>query len=225
MNTSPKPSGVNVAVLADGDLAQAISSGDHRAFDVLVRRHDRLLQRTARRILKNDPDAEDAVQNAYLLAYRGIRNFRRGSKLSTWLVRIVINEALACLRKRSRSARVVYMGDRELDTMIDSRAEVTTQNAQMPEQLLMGADTRRLIQAGIDRLSVSYRAVFMLRGCEELSVREVAAALDIPEATVRSRFFRAREQLRESLAPRKTTLPARPAVALARVSSVSLCEP
>lgn len=187
-------------VLSDGELAQAISSGDRRAFDALVRRYGRLLKRTARRILKNEPDAEDAVQNAYLLAYLRIRTFRRDSKLSTWLVRIVINEALACLRQRARSAHVVRVGDRELEAVIDSRIDTAIASAGTPEELAIRSDTHRRLQASVDRLPVAYRIVFVLRACEDLSVREAAAALDMPEGTVRTRFFRARERLRESLA-------------------------
>ena len=104
--------------LSDSELANAVASGDHEAFRGLMRRYDRLLYRTARSILKNEPDAEDALQNAYLLVYRGIGKFRGEAGLSTWLVRIVINEALGCLRKRSRSAHVVNLEGSELDAAL-----------------------------------------------------------------------------------------------------------
>jgi RNA polymerase sigma-70 factor, ECF subfamily len=194
VNAHPTPG------LSDARLAHAIASGNHHAFRTLVCRYDVLLHRTARRIVRNDADADDAVQSAYLLAYRGIRNFRRDSKLSTWLVRIVINEALGCLRKRSQTAHVVHMADSELDAAIESHADASSQHQDTPERLLMRSDLDRRIQACIERLPVSHRAVFVLRACEELSVREAAAALHIPEATVRTRFFRARRQLRRSLA-------------------------
>lgn len=184
---------------SDIELADAVANGNHDAFHALMRRYNRLLYRTARSILKDDTEAEDAVQNAYLLVYRGIAKFRRESSLSTWLVRIVINEALACLRKRSRSAHVINLDGSELDAATESEADVATDNAARPDELLMRSETRRLIQAKIDELPLAYRAVFVLRAVQELSVSEAAAALDIPEATVRTRFFRARAQLRESL--------------------------
>ena len=187
------------AALADIQLAEAVAAGDHDAFRTLMQRHNRLLYRTARSIVKDDSDAEDAVQNAYLLAYRKIGKFRGEAKLSTWLVRIVVNEALACLRKRSRSAHVISLDGAELDDAIESAAEPVTSKPERPEEMLMRADMRRLIESKIDELPLAYRAVFMLRALEELSVPEAAAALGIPEATVRTRFFRARARLRESL--------------------------
>jgi RNA polymerase sigma-70 factor (ECF subfamily) len=204
------PDNARAAALADARLTQAIASGDGHAFGALVRRYDALLHRTAQRILRNDADVDDAVQNAYLLAYRGIRNFRRDSKLSTWLVRIVINEALGCLRKRAQSAHVILMDDRDLDAAIESHADARSRHEGAPDELLMRSDVRRRIQACIDELPFSHRAVFVLRACEELSVREAAAALDIPEATVRTRFFRARRQLRRSLAGEKAEVAGRP---------------
>ena len=163
---------------SDIELASAIAAGDHDAFRTLMRQHNRLLYRTARSIVKDDSDAEDAVQNAYLLAYRKIGNFRAEAKLSTWLVRIVVNEALECLRKRSRSAHVISLDGRELDDAIESAAEPMNRKPERPEEQLIRADTRRLIESTIDELPSVYRAVFMLRAVEEFSVEETAVALD-----------------------------------------------
>ena len=184
---------------SDIELASAIAAGDHDAFRTLMRQHNRLLYRTARSIVKDDSDAEDAVQNAYLLAYRKIGNFRGEAKLSTWLVRIVVNEALECLRKRSRSAHVISLDGRELDDAIELAAEPMNRKPERPEEELIRADTRRLIESKIDELPSAYRAVFMLRAVEEFSVEETAVALGVPEATVRTRSFRARALLREAL--------------------------
>ena len=186
--------------LSDVELAHAIGAGDLDAFATLMRRHNRLLYRTARSILKDDHEAEDALQNAYLLAYREIGKFRGDSKLSTWLTRIVINEALACLRKRARSAHVVNLDGAELDDAVESAAEPALNAPERPDEELMRADTRRLIVSRIDELPLAYRTVFVLRAVEELSVTEVAETIGIPEATVRTRFFRARALLRRALA-------------------------
>lgn len=184
----------------DVAIAAAIAAGDHDAFRLFMQRHNRLLYRTARSIVKDDYDAEDAVQSAYLLAYRNISSFQGGSTLSTWLVRIVINEALGCLRKRSRSPQPLGLSGRELDDAMDAAGEAGgATRPERPEEALMRAEVRRLVEAKIDELPLAYRTVFMLRGLEELSVSETAAALGIPEATVRSRFFRARGMLRRSL--------------------------
>jgi RNA polymerase sigma-70 factor (ECF subfamily) len=183
----------------DSELVDAIASGDHGAFRALMQRYNRLLYRTARSILKNETDAEDALQSAYLLVYRGIDSFSGEARISTWLVRVVINESLACLRKRARSAYVVNLEGSELDAAVEADADANFDNGERPEEELMRADTRQLIQAKVDELPLAYRAVFVLRALEELSVTETAQALQIPEATVRTRFFRARERLKRSL--------------------------
>lgn len=162
-----------------------------------MRRHNRLLFRTARSILRSDAESEDALQEAYLHAWRALASFRADSKLSTWLVRIVINEALGRLRRRS--ATVIPLEA----TMDDSDAPPEDSNAgdeaQQPDRIAMRGDIRRLMEARIDTLPEAFRTVFMLRAVVELSVEEVASALGLPEATVRTRFFRARGLLREGL--------------------------
>ena len=156
-----------------------------------MRRHNRVLYRTARAILRDDAEAEDAVQEAYLRAYRALGTFRGESRLSTWLVRIVANEALMRRRRTARSAEVVPLEPGEETQMPESAG---------PEVEALRAQMRQLLEARIDRLPDGYRAVFVLRALEELSVEETAAALEIPEATVRTRHFRARSLLREALA-------------------------
>jgi RNA polymerase sigma-70 factor (ECF subfamily) len=173
--------------LSDPELIESILAGDLRALEALMRRHNRILYRTARAILRDDAEAEDTVQEAYLRAYRALDTFRGESKLSTWLVRITANEALMRRRRRGAStAEVVPM-----DMAHDEPG---------PEQDAMRGEMRKILEARIDALPDSYRGVFVLRALEELSVEETAAALEIPEATVRTRFFRARALLRESLA-------------------------
>jgi RNA polymerase sigma-70 factor (ECF subfamily) len=183
--------------LTDTELIEAVGAGDMRALEALMRRHNRTLYRTARAILGDDAEAEDAVQEAYLRAYRGLAGFRGEAKLSTWLVRIVANEALMRRRRRARTAAVV-----PLDATAASTEEWNSLMSDRPgpEQDASRAEMRRMIEARIDGLPDSYRAVFVLRALEELSVEETAGVLQIPEATVRTRFFRARALLREGLA-------------------------
>ena len=178
---------------SDIELARRVARGDTRALELLMRRYNRVLFRTARAILRDDAWAEDALQEAYLRAYGAIGEFRGESKLSTWLIRIVANEALARRRKDARRAEVmpIHGGDAaELETPMQEDG---------PQQMAERGEVRRMLEAKIDRLPDSYRAVFVLRALEELSVEETAAALGIPEATVRSRFFRARGQLRDAI--------------------------
>jgi RNA polymerase sigma-70 factor (ECF subfamily) len=183
----------------DAELARRIAAGDQQAFVLLMRRHNQLLFRTARSILRDDRDAEDALQEAYLHAYRSIGQFRGDARLSTWLTRIVVNESIARARKRSRRAEVMQMY-RGPETDTDNcEAGMDADATQSPELGAMRAQARRILEQSIDALPEAFRMVFVLRAVEEMTNEEVALVLDIPEATVRSRFFRARSQLRAAL--------------------------
>ncbi len=182
---------------SDSELADRAARGEVPAFEVIMRRHNRLLFRTARSILRNDDDAEDALQEAYLRAWRSFAGFRAEAKVSTWLVRIVVNESLGRLRRRGAQVipldAGVDMDERDDEPGLSDNAD------REPERTAMRGELRRLMEKRIDTLPDAFRTVFMLRAVQELSVEETAAALQIPEATVRTRFFRARSLLREGL--------------------------
>jgi len=154
-----------------------------------------MLYRIARSILRDDHEAEDALQDAYIAAYRGMGSFRGGARLSTWLARIVINAAYARLRGRAAKADVVAIHDFEVhvNAVQDDRNE-------SPEDAAMRDELRAILERKIDALPEQFRTVYVMRDVEELSVEETAACLDLPEATVRTRAFRARALLREALA-------------------------
>ncbi|HJQ61245.1 MAG TPA: RNA polymerase sigma factor [Burkholderiales bacterium] len=183
---------------SDADLAQRIAHGDSAAFEVIMRRHNRALFRTARAILRDDAEAEDALQEAYIKAYRMMAEFRGESRLSTWLGRIVANEALMRLRKSVRRSGIIPFQSSATTEEVNQISD--TAMHQGPEISAQRAEMRKLIEAKIDALPDAYRPVFMLRAVEEFSVEETADILHIPAATVRSRFFRARSLLREALA-------------------------
>lgn len=181
----------------DLELARRVSTGDVHAFEALMRRYNRRLFRLARATLRDDAEAEDALQEAYLLAFRRIGQFRGEAALGTWLSRLVLNECLARLRRTARRDNVVPIvaapADMDLDTMATSPDE-------RPDAAAGRAEMRALIERKLDELPAGFRTVFVLRCVEELTVEETAAALGLPEATVRSRHFRARSLLREALA-------------------------
>lgn len=195
VRTTAQP--VVTPVTTDAELAERAAGGDDRAFEAIMRRHNRLLFRTARSILRSDAESEETLQEAYVRAWRALASFRADSKLSTWLVRIVINEALGRLRRRNAAVNPLE------STMDDSVAppedSIACDEAQQPDRIAMRGEIRRLMEARIDTLPEVFRTVFMLRAVEELSVEEVASALGLSEATVRTRFFRARGLLREAL--------------------------
>ena len=180
--------------LAEPDLLERARAGDTVALELLMRRHNRVLYRTARAILRDDAEAEDVVQETYLRAFRGIEAFRGDSAVSTWLVRIAANEALMRRRRRTRQAEVFPIDDNGAHLM-----ESIADTAAGPEASALGAEVRALLERRIDALPDLYREVFVMRAVEEMSVEETSAALGLPEATVRTRFFRARALLRGSL--------------------------
>ena len=185
--------------LSDAELVSRVAAQDHEAFRVLMKRHNQMLYRAARSILKNEPEAEDAVQEAYLQAYRAMGDFRGDAKLSTWLVRITVNEAITRLHKHARRAEVIRLEGDDLQDQHSAEESMNDSPPEVPERATLRAEMRKLLEARIDMLPEAFRSVFVLRGIEEMSVEETASALGLNEATVRSRFFRARALLREWL--------------------------
>lgn len=183
---------------SDAELVILGAQGSDMAFEFIMRRYNRLLFRTARSIVDNDADAEEVLQEAYMHAWQALGRFRAEAKLSTWLVRIVINAALG--RRRRRGAQLVPLS---IDAVLDQpemQRTLMTNPKQHPDQHAIRVELRTMLEARIDQLPDMYRTVFMLRAVEEMTTAEVAEALQLPEATVRTRFFRARSLLREGLA-------------------------
>ena len=195
--THPLPA-AGLSEATDIELARRVAAGEHGAFEAMMRRYNRALFRTARAILRDDAEAEDALQEAYLQAYRTLGSYRGEARLSTWLARVVANEALMRLRKQARRSAIVPLQPGMAPEAVELIAEESMHR--QPEAQARRAEVRRLLETRIDALPEAYRVVFVLRAVEECSVEETAAILRIPEATVRSRFFRARSLLREGLA-------------------------
>ncbi len=164
-----------------------------------MRRYNGRLFRVARAILKDDQDAEDAVQDGYLSAFRQMRTFRGEAALGTWLTRIVANHALMRLRKRKRDG-VVLPFRSQADGPATEEAPMADESAESAPAAMLRAELRQLIEQRIDELPLAFRTVFVLREVEDMTVQETADSLSLPPATVRSRLFRARALLRESLA-------------------------
>jgi RNA polymerase sigma-70 factor (ECF subfamily) len=184
----------------DNELVRRVAAHDHEAFRVLMKRHNQMLYRAARSILKNEAEAEDAVQEAYMQAYKAMGDFRGDAKLSTWLVRIVVNESITRLHKHTRRAEIIRLdGEDPQQDQHSSEDSMNESAPEHPERAAQRAEARRLLEAKIDQLPDAFRTVFVLRAVEEMTVEEAAVALGIPEATVRTRFFRAKGLLRESL--------------------------
>ncbi len=165
-----------------------------------MRKYNGKLFRVARAILKDDSDAEDVLQDAYLDAFRHFTDFRGGSELGTWLTRIVINHCLMRLRKEKRRSSIVPFRSAAAADTESPEAQVPDNRSESPSARAIRAETRRILERRIDELPAAFRTVFVMREVEDMSVDEVAECLSISPATVRTRLFRARALLRESLA-------------------------
>lgn len=177
--------------VSDEALLDALTRGDHHALEDLMRRHNQRLFRLSRAILRDDADAEDALQEAYLHLYRHAGQFRGQSRALTWLSRIVINQSLMRLRQRRARGGPAAM---------DDGAGPADERAEPPPITVLRAEIRRALERHVDALPRAYRTVFVLREVEDMSGPEVAELLSLPEATVRTRLFRARTLLRAALA-------------------------
>ncbi len=184
-------------VNGEAELVRAIASGDRRAFERMMRLYNRRLYRLARAVLGDRGDAEDALQEAYLRAYRGIHGFRGDSSLSTWLSRLVLNECLGRKRRSARRQNVIPIVRSPTERELTGAA---APDMQQPDRTVAAAQMRALLEEKLAELPESFRTVFVLRSVEELSVEETAQCLSIPAETVRSRHFRAKGLLREALA-------------------------
>lgn len=184
---------------SDTELIAAVRAGDSTAFEAIMRQHNRLLFRTARAIVQNDADAEEVVQETYLKAYLHLGGFAEQARLSTWLVRIAVNEGLARLRRRMPGGPPEALAEWSMTAESSSTAIGATAAQDSPEAAAAHSEIRRLLEAAIDTLPQAQRAVFMLRAVEEFSTEDTAECLGIPAETVKTRLHRAKRQLRRSL--------------------------
>jgi RNA polymerase sigma-70 factor (ECF subfamily) len=177
-------------------VAQA-KAGDQNAFAELVNRYERKIYRLAKNITRNDEDAEDVLQDAFLKAYTHLDNFKGDSKFYTWIVRIAVNEALMRLRKRKSDRSVPLDEPVELgEETVQREIAVWDDN---PEQQYSQEEWRRILDEAVESLKPDFRTVFVLRDIEELSTEETAETLGISVPAVKSRLLRARLALRERL--------------------------
>jgi RNA polymerase sigma-70 factor, ECF subfamily len=181
-------------------LIRAGQRGDQQAMDTLFRRYQRPLFQTALRVLGNAEDAEDALQDGLLSAYRNLRRFEGRSQFSTWLTRIVINAAL--MRRRSAKARPAVSLDETPREDELPATERFSDNRPNPEQVFAGTELREMIGANLEELSPLLRSAFVLREVQGYSTGEAAKKLGVTENTLKARLWRARHQLAERLGQR-----------------------
>jgi RNA polymerase sigma-70 factor, ECF subfamily len=177
-------------------LVNRVLAGERRAFESLVRRHERRVFRVTLAVLGNIEDAEEAMQDAFVKAFRHLEQFRKESRFSTWLTRIAVNQAI-----EKRNTRKKYVSLAEVENAADqlSPRRFEPWNAD-PEQLYGKREVHRIVEDAIQSLPEIYREAFVLRDVEGLSAEEAAEALGITVPALKSRLLRARLMMREALA-------------------------
>jgi RNA polymerase sigma-70 factor, ECF subfamily len=185
--------------LDDETLVERARKRDGAAVRLIMQRHNRRLYRVARSVLHDEAEAEDVVQEAYVRAFTHLDGFRGEARLSTWLTRIALNEALSRLQRKR-----ITVGLKDIDAINDQgEARViyfpSARQDSDPEAAATRAEVRRLLERAVDQLPDPFRLVFVLRDIEEMSTEETAAHLGLRPETVRTRLHRARRLLRKSL--------------------------
>jgi RNA polymerase sigma-70 factor (ECF subfamily) len=186
----------------EAELVAALRQGDDHAFETLVRTHSGRMLSVCRRILRSDEEAKDAVQEAFVSAFRAIRSFEGTCQLGTWLHRIAVNASL--MRLRTRKRRPEESIDDMLPAFKDNGHAAVEPRDWSPSalQLVETRETRDFVRDCIDRLPEIYRTVLLLRDIEELDTAEAALVLGVTEGVVKVRLHRARHALRKLLSER-----------------------
>ena len=194
-----KPSArISASPDTDEEIVLRVLAGEAQLFELLMRRHNQRLYRTARAILRDASEAEDVMQDAYVRAYEHLADFEGRARFATWLTRIAAHEATTRARRRKR-----------FDSLDQEESFMSTQSGSNPEQQASDIEMRSVLETAIERLPDEFRSVFVLRAVEGMSGAEVAESLGIQEETVKTRLHRARGRLQEMLvAAMEPALPA-----------------
>jgi len=190
------PTQVETTALAEHDLIARALRNDDGAVRAIVRQNNRRLFRIARSIVRDDSEAEDIVQESYLRAFTRLADFRGESRLSTWLTRIVLNEAYGRLRRRRTTVDWDSVGD-----TLEPEAQIIPFPSSQPdpERAMAQHEINHILEQAIDALPEPFRVVLVARLVEEMSIEETAELLDVKPETVKTRLHRARHLLREDL--------------------------
>lgn len=192
--TTPTVTVTSQEPLSDDEVVARVLAGETSIFEIVMRRYNQRLYRVARAILRNDGEAEDVMQDAYVRAYEHLDQFEGRAKFSTWLTRIAVHEALARQRRENRYQEVEPMSESNGDPMDGFASTALT-----PEEQVSNSEIRSLLEKAVEHLPDAYRTVFVLRDIEEMSTTDTANALEISEENVKVRLHRARALLRKTL--------------------------
>ena len=187
---------------SDAQLVQRAATGDQRAFELLVIKYQRRLQRLIGRMVRDSDLVEDIAQETFIRAYRALSQFRGESQFYTWLYRIAVNTTKKFLQERKRSPTMsdrAFVSNDDNDETFRAVGEPSTEET--PESVLAAKEIAAAVNSGLEALPLDLRQALTLREIEGLSYEEIAAVMDCPMGTVRSRIFRARELISAKLKP------------------------
>lgn len=179
--------------VTDLSLVQRVQGGDRKAFDLLVLKYQHKVVKLVMRYVRSPAEAEDIAQEAFIKAYRALPQFRGDSAFYTWMYRIAINTAKNFIASRDRSPLVYDLDQSERQQTYEAQGRM--RDSATPEALAMTDEIRNTVNAAIEDLPTDLRTAIVLRELEGLSYEEIAASMDCPVGTVRSRIFRAREAI------------------------------
>jgi RNA polymerase sigma-70 factor (ECF subfamily) len=183
--------------LSDSEVVKRVRAGERALFEVLMRRHNQRVYRAARAIVKDETEAEDVMQQAYINAFTHLHQFEERSQFSTWLTRIALNEAFA-RRKKMRAAENLIHVDDDRGAHMDSVRSPQPD----PERQAYARELHQVLEDAVDALPETYRAVFMLRDIEGMSTAETGEGLGLGEEAVKTRLHRARVMIRRAVTAR-----------------------
>ena len=186
----------NNQLIEESEIIKRILSGEKEFYEILVRRNNQKIYRVIRSYIKDEDDIEDIMQDSYVKAYTKLDQFKLESTFSTWLIRIAINEALARLKEKAKLYSIDKQSDDRKGNMI---LEIPDNKELNPHDKMIRNEAKELLKNAIDQLDTKYKTVYIMKEVEEMSIKEIATALDLTEVNVKVRLHRSKEMLKEIL--------------------------
>lgn len=186
----------NNHTIDEGQVIRRILAGEKELYEILVRRNNQKLYRIVRSYIKDREEIEDIMQDSYIKAFTKLYQFKLESSFSTWLVRITINETLSRLREKGRIRKMSLYSEEENSNLINQIPDNRQLN---PQEKMMNSEMKQVLENAIDQLESKYRTVYIMKELEEMSLKEIASALDISLSNAKIRSHRAKEKLKELL--------------------------
>jgi RNA polymerase sigma-70 factor (ECF subfamily) len=182
--------------ISDSDVVRRILAGEKELYEILLRRNNQTLYRVVRSYLKEEKEIEDIMQNTYLKAFEKLYQFKHHSKFATWLIRIGINEALTRLKEKGKYF-ILYESEDKSSKL--NLLEFPDSNQVNPEKIMIRQEAKHMLEKAIDKLDLKYRAVYMLREIEEMSISQISDCLKLSNTNVKVRLHRAKTKIKENL--------------------------